>query len=84
MFSGQQDVTASSVALPTNSVTNSVVVKAMASNVINIFVGPSGVATTTGYELQPGQASPPLSVGNANEIFLIASTTGAKICFIGT
>lgn len=81
LFSAQQAVTATAAALGANAC-RAVTVRALMGNVIPVFIGPTGVTTTTGYELAPNQ-SVVLNVSNANLLFVIASTTGASICFIG-
>lgn len=77
LLAGQQSVTASAVALATNT-TKEVCVKALLANTINVYVGPSGVTTSTGLELGPGD-SYCTRVTNTNALFVIASTTGAGI-----
>jgi len=81
-LSGQQAVTASAVALATN-VAKQVCVKALASNLINVFVGPSGITTSTGYLLAPGEGICP-SLSNTNLLYVIASTTGASVSWLAT
>jgi hypothetical protein len=82
VLSGQQAVTGSAVALATNTTKNACV-KALVSNTINVFVGPSGITTSTGYLLAPGESicSP---VTNTNLLFVIASTTGASVSWFAT
>lgn len=82
VLSGQQAVTGSAVALATNT-TKSACVKALVSNTINVFVGPSGITTATGFLLAPGESfcAP---VTNTNLFFVIASTTGASVSWIAT
>jgi len=77
ILAGQQSVTASAVALATNT-TKEVCVKALLANTINVYVGPSGVTTSTGLELGPGD-SYCTRVTNTNALFVIASTTGAGV-----
>jgi hypothetical protein len=82
VLSGQQSVTGSAVALATNT-TKSICVKALVSNTINVFAGPSGITTSTGYLLAPGESfCAPLT--NTNLLFVIASTTGASVSWIAT
>jgi hypothetical protein len=77
-LSGQQAVTAAAVALAGHALTNGVCVKALAANTINVYVGPSGVTISTGLELAPGDAFC-YQYSNTNDIFVIASTTGASV-----
>lgn len=82
VINAQQAVTASAVALATTTSKN-VCIKAMVANTINVFVGATGVTTSTGMELPPG-VGVCLPVSNANLLFVIASTTGASVSWIGT
>ena len=78
----QQNVTASAVALASNSV-HGFCVKALPGNTITAYVGPSGVTTSTGYPLAPGdwicyQGS------NTNLAYVIAgSGSGAQVAVSG-
>ena len=74
---GQQAVTGTAVALPTHAA-NSVCVQALLENTINVYIGPSGVTTSTGLELTPGVAFCG-QLNNTNLIYVIASTTGASV-----
>ena len=76
---GQQAVTASAVNLGTNTA-RYVCVKALIGNTINIYVGPSGVTDSTGFELTPGQTGC-WQVANTNLLYVIASTTGASVAW---
>lgn len=82
VLSNQQAVTASAVALATNTC-KSITVKALAGNGINVYVGPTGVTTATGFELAPGD-SVSLPVTNTNLVFVIAAATGASVSWIAT
>ena len=82
VLAGQQAVTGTAAALATNSCRKALV-KALAANTINVYVGPTGVTTGTGFELAPGE-SVGLDVSNTNLIFVIASTTGASVSWIAT
>lgn len=82
VLSNQQAVTASAVALSTNTCKRACV-KALAANTINVYVGPTGVTTATGMELAPGDAVC-LPVTNTNLLFVIASTTGASVSWVAT
>jgi hypothetical protein len=77
----QQAVTASAVALPSNAV-HGVCVKALSANTIPVYVGFSGVTTSTGYQLNAGD-SVCGQLSNTNLIFVIATTTGASVAFFG-
>lgn len=82
LTTGQQAVTGSAVALPSNSAAN-VCVKALIANTINVYAGPTGVTTSTGWELPPGQGQC-WSLSNSNLVFVIASTTGASVSWSTT
>ena len=77
----QQAVTASAAALPSNSV-HSACVQASPNNGFTIYVGPSGVTTSTGFPLPPGQGVC-YQVSNTNLIYVIASATGASVSVTG-
>ena len=77
--SGQQAVTGTAAALPT-AAARAVCVMALPANAINVFVGPTGVTTSTGIPLQPGQ-SMCQPVSNSNLFFVVASTTGASVAW---
>lgn len=82
IISNQQAVTASSVVLPTNALTQGFVLTALSTNLISVYWGPSGVTTSTGVELPPG-SSVFIPVSNTNVIYVVASTTGATVTFGG-
>jgi hypothetical protein len=78
----QQAVTASAVALPSNS-SHSFCLQSLPSNSITIYVGPSGITTSTGFALQPGQSAC-WQLSNTNLVYVIASTTGAGVAVTGS
>ena len=82
IISGQQAVTASAVALASNALTKGICIEALSTNSISVFVGPSGVTTSTGIEL-PAKSSYCTSVANSNALYVIASTTGASVTWSG-
>jgi hypothetical protein len=82
VYSGQQSVTATASALASNSAKN-VCVKALAENAINVYVGPSGVTSSTGMELAPDE-SICMPVSNTNLIYVVASSTGASVSWAAT
>jgi hypothetical protein len=75
--SEQQAVTGSAANLGTNTA-KAVCVHALIGNTINVYAGASGVTTSTGMEIPPGQGYC-WNVGNTNLIYVIASTTGASV-----
>jgi hypothetical protein len=77
----QQAVTASAVVLATNTV-HGFCVKALPTNSITVYVGPSGVTTSTGYPLAAGD-SICYQASNTNLAYVIASATGASVAVSG-
>lgn len=82
LFSGQQAVTGTAVALPTQ-VSKQVCLKTNVTNSINVYVGSIGVTTSTGQELAPDE-SLCLPVANLNLLYVVATTTGATVTWTGT
>lgn len=80
-FAGQQAVTATAVALPTNT-SKQVCVKALVGNGLTVYLGPTGTTTTTGMELAAGDVQC-LSVSNSNLIYVVSSSTGSSVSFDG-
>ena len=82
-LSGQQSVTGTAVNLGAHTVGGGFCVVADIGNTITIYVGPTGTTTSTGFPLVAGQAACN-NLGNTNELFVVASTTGATIESFGT
>jgi len=82
LLSGQQAVTGTAAALATHA-SKSVCVKALLANTINVYVGTTGVTTSTGFELTPG-AGLCMALSNVNLVFVVASTTGASVSWAST
>ncbi len=80
--SGQVTMTGSAVALTTTSSVSSVIVQALSTNGASIWVGPSGVTTGTGFELQPGQATS-IAIADLTSVYVIG-TSGDKACYLGS
>jgi len=59
-----------------------VIIQALASNVNNIKVGDSSVVSSSGFELQPGQAVG-LAIDNLNKVY-INGTVADGVCFLGS
>ena len=76
---GQQAVTGTAAALTSNASKN-VCIKANIANTINVYVGATGVTTSTGFELPPGTGTCQY-ISNTNLMFVVASTTGAGVTF---
>lgn len=79
IVTGQQAVTASAVALPSNA-GRLVCLKVVASGTQNVFYGAAGVTTGTGQQLVPGEGiCRPLD--NSSRLFVIAAGTGSTVAF---
>lgn len=77
---GQQAVTASAAPLVTQECIQ-IIVKALSTNTISVFIGNSGVTTANGFELAPGDWVV-VEVEKAEFLYVIASTTGASVCWL--
>lgn len=75
------DTTAEALADSTVSGHAGILIKALLTNTATIFVGPSGVATTTGFELSPGESLQYDPNVPAADIFVIASANDQKACW---
>lgn len=79
IYTDQQVVTASAVALTAQALSNGVVLTAKDTNTGNVFIGFDNTVTTAddgsgkGYRLKPGQSSPGFGVTNASAIFIIGT-----------
>lgn len=82
VISGQQAVTTSAVALATNSAKGACV-RSSINSTVTVYLGPSGVTTSTGHELNPGD-SVCLPVSNTNLLFAISTSTGGTVTFLGS
>jgi hypothetical protein len=79
-ITGQQAVTGTAAPLATHECVQ-IIVKALAANSIPVYIGPSTVSTSTGYELNPGDHVI-VEVEKAEFLHVIAATTGASVCWI--
>jgi len=59
--------------------TNGILVQALSTNTASVFIGGSGVTTSNGFELQPGQAVP--FTANLNTLYVIGSNATDKVCW---
>lgn len=84
-LTGQKTSTGTAVAISATSqpLTNGVIVQALSTNAGLVYIGGSGVLTTTGFQLQPGQATS-TAVNNLNEVYVISVSSGDGVCFIGS
>lgn len=77
---GQQAVTATAVALGTNTAKNVCVRHVMGGSQEVIYVGPTGVLTSNGFPLYAGDTQCfPLS--NTNLVFVVAAGTGSSVAY---
>ena len=78
--SGQTAVGTSAVALKPTSVpaTRVVAVKAFNENTANVFVGASGVTTTSGWQLGPGE-SLMLAINDAMNVYVVAAPSTPQV-----
>ena len=82
---GQTTVTTAGTEVPligSTTVAKWVIVKALATNTGNIFVGANPVTSSTGYVLAPGEAAP-LTHDDLNEIYIDSAVNGEGVSYIG-
>jgi hypothetical protein len=80
---GQQAVTATAAALPSGALKNGVIVTGLSTNSISVFIGDASVTTSNGAEIQPGAALS-AAVADTSDLYVIASTTGASVSWLGS
>ncbi len=83
VYTAQQTATSSAVALTAQALVNGVVVTNDPASTVNVFVGPSGVTSSTGYKLTPGQ-SISFGVTNASAVFIIAPSGSPVVHIAGS
>jgi hypothetical protein len=82
VLTNQVAVTATAAAIGSGALSNGVVITALSTNALTVYVGPAGVTTANGYPLLPGQ-SISFGVTNLNAVFCIASSTGSSLAYAG-
>jgi hypothetical protein len=84
-FTGQKTSTGTAVAISGSSqpLTNGVIVQALSTNMGLVYIGGSGVTSSTGFQLQPGQATS-IAINNTNAVYVIAISSGDGICYAGS
>jgi len=82
VYSGQLEAQSSAINLGSQPLVSGVTLTALTTNSASLFVGPSGVTSSTGVELKPG-TSLTLSVSDLNLIYFVG-TAGEKISFIAS
>ncbi|MDR3503103.1 MAG: hypothetical protein P4L79_11055 [Legionella sp.] len=82
IYSNTQVSTLSAAALPSQTLTNGIVLTTYANNTGVIYVGQAGVTNSTGYPLAAGQ-SISYGVTNLNAIYIVGTNTTDYIAFTG-
>lgn len=82
IISGQQTLTTSAAALPSNTLQNGATLLALPTNTGTVYFGPSGVTISTGTPLTAGQ-SVSLAISNTSAIYIIGTNTTDKVAFTG-
>lgn len=80
---GQAAVGTSAVQLTAGAVTQGVNIKAPSENTGNLYVGITGVTTSNGYPLAPGDSTF-VACDNANRIYVISDTAAQAVGWIGS
>lgn len=75
-------VTNTAVALSAAAAVVGVIISGLAANAGNVYVGPSGVTTGTGFELQPGQATS-IAIDDVAKVF-VNGTAGDGVSWLGS
>lgn len=82
LVNGEQAVTATAAALPSTSLTRPACIQALTGNSLTVYVGTSGVTTSTGFPLPAGASLCNLPVSNLNQVYVIASSTGSSVAWV--
>jgi len=82
IFHGQVDVGTSEVQLTTETDCLSITIKADDDNTDDIYIGKTGVTTTNGFRLRPGQAIT-IFISNPSVLYAISGSTGQKVHILG-
>lgn len=90
VVNGQQTVTGTATALPSQALTNGVLIENLSTNsggnAVSVFIGSSSVTatgSTGGYELQVG-ATTSAAVANTNGLYVICASGSPIITWIGS
>jgi hypothetical protein len=81
IYSGQVTVTTSAAALPNYALTRTIQITAASTNSGKVYIGASGVTSSTGYVLSAG-GSVSLTVSNSNVIYVLGANTSDTISWI--
>jgi len=82
IFHGQVDVGTSEVQLTTETDCLSITIKADDDNTDDVYIGKSGVTTSNGFRLRPGQAIT-IYISNPSILYAISGSTGQKVHILG-
>ena len=82
IFHGQVDVGTSEVQLTTETDCLSITIKADDDNTDDVYIGKTGVTTTNGFRLRPGQAIT-LYISDPSILYAISGSTGQKVHILG-
>ncbi len=83
-FTGQMVSTGTAMPIAASQpLINGVIVQALSTNSSSVYIGSAGVSSSTGFELQPGQATS-MAVSNLNSVYVISVTSGDGICYVGS
>lgn len=84
VYSAQETVGTSAAALSAQILSSGgAVLKSDSENTGDIYLGPPGVTTSTGYKLNPSDAVP-VNVDNLSSLHAIATEAGQKLYILGT
>lgn len=83
VVSGQQTVTGTAQPLPATALTQGVILTAISTNLVSIFVGGPGVTPTTGDELTPGSKDG-VAVNDTSDIFIVCVSGSPVVSWIGS
>ncbi|MEK7106550.1 MAG: hypothetical protein AAB895_04330 [Patescibacteria group bacterium] len=82
IYNGSKTVaTGTATALASTQAINSVTIKALSTNTVSVYVGASGVTTSTGFELSASD-SISLDVNDLATVFLISGTASQVVRYI--
>lgn len=58
------------------------VIKALSTNTVSVWVGPSGVTASTGYELAPSEFVSTDLLNISGKVYVFCATASQKVCLI--
>ena len=81
VYTSQVTISGATV-LGSGRIMNGIIIQALSTNAASIYVGAAGVTTSTGFELQAGQATS-LAINDLSKVY-VTGTQGDKACYITT